>query len=184
MENMKQNLWSEAIRWVTTFVIVFAVVNVVQRFIIAPVIVDGMSMYPTLRDGDGTLLWRLDNQPDLFDIVVFGESEEINYVKRIVGLPGNHVAYRQGRLYIDNEPVDEMYINEEVFISNFTLEEICQFEQCDVIPEGYYFVLGDNRHRSEDSREMGLISEEQILGTVIWRHWPFSNFGRIENLEK
>ena len=181
-EKMKSNLWRELISWIKTFIIVFAVVTAVQRFIISPVRVDGMSMYPTLQDGDGTLLWMFDYQPSLFDIVVFRESENNYYVKRIVGLPGNHVKYHQGILHIDGEPIEEIYTNNEIFIENFTLQDVCQFERCDVIPEGYFFVLGDNRHRSEDSRDLGLISGEQILGSVVWRHWPFSSFGRVKQL--
>ena len=89
---------------------------------------------------------------------------------------------------MDGESIEEPYLDEGkslissngLFTQDFTLQEICQFNPCEVIPEGYYLVLGDNRPHSFDSRQIGLIHQDQILGQVIWTQWPVLHVGKIE----
>ena len=140
-------------------------------------------MYPTLENNDRLILWILNYQPQLFDIVVVELPNGEHYIKRIMGLPGHNIEYYQQQMYIDGNPVAEPFISYSNFTMDFTLKEICdinEFLDCEIIPEGYFLILGDNRNNSADSRHMGLVSEEQILGRATWRYWPIPSFGRIE----
>ncbi len=187
---------SEIFDWVKTFVIIFIAVTLIHKYVFTPVKVDGPSMYPTLHDGDSVILWELSYEPKPFDVVVFEYSPDVYYVKRVIGLPGQTVSYREDQLYINEMPVEEPYLDEGKslvtysgeFTWDFNSEEVCEINRlegetissCDVIPEGYYLVLGDNRPHSKDSRHIGLVSEEQILGKATWIQWPISHFGRVE----
>lgn len=192
----------EIFDWLKTIVTIFLVVTFIHSYVFTPVMVDGQSMYPTLHDGDSVILWELFYQPSLFDIVVFEVSSDTYFVKRIVGMPGQHVAYRNDQLYINGEAVEEVYLPEAMdrveamgshwnrslstFTEDFELEEICRhngFYDCAVIPEGYFLLLGDNRPNSKDSRHLGvgLVHESQIMGQSVWIQWPISRFGWIRD---
>ncbi|MDE5977812.1 MAG: signal peptidase I [Turicibacter sp.] len=183
-----KKVFHEIFDWVKTFIIIFIAVTLIHKYVFTPVKVDGPSMYPTLHDGDSVILWEFGYEPSLFDVIVFEYSTDVYYVKRVIGLPGQTVSYEGDQLYIDGEAIEEPYLENgkqlvpyiDEFTSSFTLEEICQFDSCDVIPEGYYLVLGDNRPHSKDSRDIGLIHKDQILGKATWIQWPLSNFGKIE----
>lgn len=195
-----KNVMREIFDWLKTIVAIFLVITFIHSYIFTPVLVDGQSMYPTLHDGDSVILWELFYEPSLFDIVVFQVTEDTYFVKRVVGVPGQEVAYRNDQLYIDGEPVDQPYLagakgqvaaldnrwspDMGTFTEDFELEDICRFngfEGCQVIPEGYYLMLGDNRPGSKDSRHIGLINQDQIMGRAIWVQWPMSRFGLIRD---
>ena len=177
----------EIFDWIKTFVVIFLVVTVVHKYIFTPVKVDGSSMYPTLHHEDSVILWEFNYQPELFDVIVFEYSQDVYYVKRIIGMPGDTVKYVDDRLYINEQPVEEPFLDEgkeaisyfDSFTTDFTLEGICQFEDCRVIPEGYYLVLGDNRQNSKDSRNIGLIREDQILGKATFISWPLERISGV-----
>lgn len=146
------------------FIIVISVI-LLRTFIVTPVIVDGDSMNNTLKDGQLLLLKKYDKSFNRFDIVVF-EYEDSRLVKRIIGLPGDHVRYEDGLLYINDEIVEDSFAS---ITKNFDLKYL-GYEQ---VPEGYYFVMGDNRNYSVDSRRIGLIKQEDINGTTSFSIWPF-----------
>lgn len=191
-----KKVFSEIFDWVKTFVIIFIAVTLIHKYVFTPVKVDGPSMYPTLHDGDSVILWELGYEPEPFDVIVFEYSPDVYYVKRVIGMPGQTVSYRDDQLYIDEMPVEESYLDEgkslvtysDEFTWDFNSEEVCEInrtegapiDSCHVIPEGYYLVLGDNRPHSKDSRHIGLVSEDKILGKATWIQWPLSRFGRIE----
>ena len=133
----------EVFDWVKTFVIIFIIVTLVHKYVFTPVKVDGPSMYPTLHDEDSVILWKLGYQPKPFDVVVFEYSPNVYYVKRVIGIPGQTVSYYDDQLYVDNQPVMENYLQRGKSVvaysgsltEDFTLEDICQFDECSVIPE-------------------------------------------------
>ena len=178
----------EILDWIKTFVVIFVIVTVVHKYIFTPVKVDGASMYPTLHHEDTVVLWELFYEPKAFDVIVFEYEPDVFYVKRVIGLPGDKVRYEDDQLYVNDVRQEEPYLETgkktmfytDHFTFDFTLDEICQFETCDVIPEGYYLVLGDNRPNSKDSRQFGLISEDQILGEAVLVNWPLERMGKIE----
>jgi len=150
------------------YIVIILVVILIRTFIATPVIVAGDSMVPTLEDNQILLLNKINynfNEIERYDIVVIkvGKSE---IIKRIIGLPGETVEYRNNTLYIDGHEINNQYNYDT---DDFTLKSICN---CDKIPKDKYLVLGDNRTVSSDSRIMGLIDQENILGNVNISIWP------------
>jgi len=141
--------------------------------------VDGKSMEPSLDDGNMLMVNRLAyNLQDAkrFDVVVFHANEDEDYVKRIIGLPGDEIEYRNERLYINNEPVEEPFLKNkikditETYTEDFKLEEKTGKQE---VPPNAVFVMGDNRPDSFDSRAIGFIDKKQIVGKVN-RQWTDS----------
>ena len=143
-------------------------VVLIRSFLVTPVIVSGDSMVPTLKDKELLLLNKINyrlNDIKRFDIVVIQlDNKEI--IKRVIGLPGEEVLYRNNALYIDGHEIKSDYNFET---EDFSLKTICN---CQRIPDDKYLVLGDNRSVSADSRIMGLIDKEDIQGSVEISLWP------------
>lgn len=196
-EQMKKLFW-ERYDWFKTVIIAFFIVTLVRQYVFKPLKVEGQSMYSTLHDRDSIILWELGSKPSQFDVIVYEYAEAVFHVKRIIGLPGQNIRYENDQLYIDGlavaepflklhqqQPVMNSYwdIDSRLFTENFVLQDICDhngFTNCEVIPEGYFLVLGDNRPESWDSRHVGLIREDQLKGTAVWVQWPLSRFGPIQ----
>ena len=164
------------IKEVIPYIVIIILVVIIRTYFVTPVIVSGDSMKPTLNDGE-MLLERKINYNDKtikrFNIVVIkGDKDEI--IKRIIGLPGEHISYKNNKLYVNDKLVKENFKFRDT--EDFNLEEVCT---CSKIPEGKYLVLGDNRPISKDSRIIGLIDNNDIKGKAVFRFWPISTFGSI-----
>ena len=160
------------------YVLILGGVILIRTFIVTPVIVSGDSMKPNLHNGELLLERKIGyNSTNIkrFDIVVIKEGQE-EIIKRIIGLPGEHISYKNNKLYVNDKVLEENFDFRKT--NDFNLEEICS---CNSIPEGKYLVLGDNRPISKDSRMIGLIDEKDILGKAVYRIWPISKFGNIYN---
>ena len=146
-----------------------------RTFIATPVRVDGDSMRDTLYDGDILILSKLSTTYNRFDIVVINYNNT-KLVKRIIGMPGENVEYKDNELYINGSKFNDI---ETSRTSNFSLEELYALKK---IPENYYFVMGDNRGNSLDSRDyrVGLIKKEDIVGKTIFRLFPFNKIGTVK----
>ena len=180
---------SEILEWAKALFIAFGLVLLIRYFLFTPIVVDGESMESTLDDGDRMVVNKIGyevGEPNRYDIVVFHASEDKDYIKRIIGLPGDHVAYKNDQLYINGEPQDEPYLEshkenlnegEGTLTEDFSLEERTGKA---IIPEGYVFVMGDNRRNSTDSRIIGLISMEEIIGNTSLVFWPPSEIGLVK----
>jgi len=158
------------------YVVIVVLVVIIRTFIITPVVVSGDSMKPNFHNGELLLVRKIgynSNSIERFDVVVV-KSEEEEIIKRIIGIPGEHISYKNNKLYVNDKIVEEPFISRDT--NDFNLEEICT---CSIIPEGKYLVLGDNRPISKDSRTIGLIDEEEIIGKAVFRFWPISKFGGI-----
>ena len=157
------------------YVIGVAIVLLIANFIAKPVVVRGSSMNPTLNNFDICISNRLSivlgGTIDRFDIVV-AQTEEGEIVKRVVGIPGDTVAMRNGVLYVNGEAVEESYID---YPANYEMAET-------VVEEGHYFVLGDNRASSKDSHvsTVGQIPREDIKGHVRLVIYPFNAIRTIQ----
>lgn len=143
--------------------------------------VDGSSMNPTLEDGDNLwvdkLSYRFGN-PKRFDVIIFNYDEDTTYVKRVIGLPGETVRIDQdGHIFINDQLLKEDYGKEVILPTN-----LGRASQPVVLGEDEYFVLGDNRNNSQDSRwaDVGNVNRKDIVGKVILRIYPFSKFGTIK----
>lgn len=156
------------IKEILPYVLIIIAVILIRTFIITPVRVDGASMDQTLEDGQTLLLYKLANV-DYGDIVVLDEEKEGEIIiKRIIGMPGDTVSIRDNTIYVNGEEVEEDYAYGET--SDY--EEI-------TLDDDEYFILGDNRPISKDSRYFGPVKEDEIIGKVIFRLWPFNKFGTI-----
>lgn len=149
----------------------------IVNFIAVRSIVDGNSMYPLLNDGDNLIVEKISyyfHEPERFDVIVFELKNEpgTHYIKRIIGLPGERVRVADGIVYINGEPLTEdVYGREPMEKSYRAAEEI-------TLGEDEYFVLGDNRNHSQDSRTVyvGNVERKQFVGRAWLRFWPFSAF--------
>ena len=160
------------IKEIMSYLIIILIVVIIRTFIVTPVKVDGLSMYPTLNDKDVLLLKKYDRSFERFDIVVI-KFNNTKLVKRIIGLPGESVKIANNNLYINHSLVEDVKL--DVKTEDFSISELGY----DIIPEGYYFVLGDNRVNSVDSRTsaVGLISKDDIIGVTSFRIFPFNKIG-------
>lgn len=176
---------SEFWEWVKAIAFALMLSFVIKQFLFTPVLVKGASMMPTLKDQDRVIVNKIGptlQSYDRFDIVVIEMNEETNYIKRIIGLPGDKIEYKDDQLYINGEKYNEPYLDQYknelkdtgTLTYDFTLEQNLGET---TVPEGHYFVLGDNRRVSNDSRnpEVGFISEEQIMGTTNIICWPMEH---------
>lgn len=151
------------------FVIIVGLILTI-KYVVSLEQVVGPSMQPNYRSGDLLVLNKISyrfRNPRLFEVVVISNDETKYMIKRIIGLPGDHIAYKDNKLYINGEVTKE-YFDIEGVTNDFSLSEL----EYDVIPDNYYFVMGDNRENSLDSRYYGLIKKDQILGKVQFRLWP------------
>ena len=143
--------------------------------------VDGDSMNPTLEDGD--MLWVSKiaytiGKPHRFDVIIFKYDENDTYVKRIIALPGERIRIdNEGNIYINDLLIEEHYGKEPIMASN-----VGRAGQDVLLGEDEYFVLGDNRNNSHDSRwaDVGNVSKEDIIGKVSFRVYPFNKFGKVK----
>ena len=138
-------------------------------------IVRGSSMAPRIHDGDRILIDHFSYMMapvERGDIVVlkYPLDPTVAYIKRVIGLPGDHVVLEEGRVFVNGTPLEEPYVDDPDAYSDVDVE---------VLP-AHYFVLGDNRRRSCDSREFGQVPGDYVRGKVDLRVWPPARFGRID----
>lgn len=176
---MMKNMNSELLEWGKA--ILFAVVlGLLITQIIRPTLVSGDSMLPTLDDGDYLIIYRLAyalDDPEPGDVVVFHtdltttDGIKKDLIKRVIAVPGDRIIIEGGEVYVNGDLLDEDYIYEDQTRGTVDM----------LIPEGYIFVMGDNRGVSLDSRNpsVGLVPVEEILGKVVLRLFPFNKFGSI-----
>lgn len=145
-------------------------VILLRTFVITPVTVDGQSMEPTLHNNNVLLLEKYNKSYNRFDVVVLNKNGE-KLIKRIIGLPGEYIAYKDNILFIDHVQTED--IGNIPKTADFELSDYGY----DVIPEDYYFVLGDNRVNSSDSRVFGLVHKDDIIGTASFRIYPINELG-------
>ncbi|MBU5266204.1 signal peptidase I [Virgibacillus proomii] len=167
---------------VTTILLGAMIIFLCRSTFFASYVVEGESMEPTLNDGNllmvNTFVYDL-TEVDRFDVIVFHANQKEDYVKRVIGIPGDKISYRDDKLYINGEYVEEAFldnytharISDKPRTESFTLKEITGEE---TVPEGKLFVMGDNRQESLDSRSFGFISETQLVGKVDVKYWPLS----------
>ena len=148
-----------------------------RTFVLTPVEVVGNSMEPALHDGNEVLV-RKYGKVKRFEIVIFTLSNGKTCVKRIIGLPGDMISYKDDTLYVNGKAVDESFLDDvkrqyNTYTSDFSLNELIGKKR---VPKNQYFVLGDNRRISKDSRTIGTIKSEWISGRVLLNYWPITSF--------
>jgi signal peptidase I len=179
----KNELWE----WIKALVVAVLLAAVIRYFFFAPIVVDGLSMMPTLHDHDRMIVNKFSykvGEPERFDIIVFHAPENKDYIKRVIGLPGDTVEYRDDVLYVNGKAYEEPYLEElknetldGSLTEPFTLKEKIGQE---TVPEGELFVMGDNRRYSKDSRHIGTVPMEKVLGETSLVYWPIEDLGIVK----
>jgi len=174
-EKEKKTPMQELREWVVTLLVAIVIALVVRSFLFEPVRVDGSSMSTTLSNGEVMFVTKpeyLLGDPQRFDVVIchYPGRGNTNFVKRVVGLPGDTVEVKGGYLYVNGEQYDEPYITHR---PDYTLSAY-------TVPEGQYFVLGDNRSNSNDSHLIGPIDRDMIKGHVRSVFWPLDAWRTIK----
>ncbi len=174
---MSKKVMKEVISWLLVFVIAIVAATLIKEFIIFNVEVPTGSMENTIEIGDRVVTSRLSylsSNPRRGDIVVFPypDDEELDYIKRIIGLPGERIEGKDGLVYIDGEPLEESYVK-EALDSDFGPYDV---------PEDSYFMMGDNRNNSQDSRywENKFLARDKIEGKAILKYPKFHWFGSVD----
>ena len=171
---MKPELKKEIIEWVKTIGLSIILALIITS-VVKPTVVKGISMNPTLVENDYLIIYKLAYKseiPKFKDIVVFESDlkqengKEKDLVKRIIGVPGDHIVVKDGEVYLNEKQLSESYINDGYTDGQVDL----------VVPKGKVFAMGDNRLNSMDSRsqEVGLVDMDDILGKVVVRLYPFN----------
>ena len=177
----KKGVSREVISFSIYLLSVLILTYLVITFVVQRTVVTGDSMMPTLSDGDNILVGKMDyrfKNPKRFDVVVFPYSYEANtyYIKRIIGLPGETVTINErGEIYINDQLLEENYGAEVIRNPGLALDNV-------YLKSDEYFVLGDNRNHSADSRDpsVGCVTKDQIVGKAIFRTYPFSAWGSVK----
>lgn len=180
-----RNLWLFFLDFLETIVVSLAIFAVVYIFLFQPHQVDGRSMEPNFHNGEYILTDKLSyriHPPKRGDVVVFHspQDERVDFIKRIVGVPGDTLEVSGGHVYLNGTRLEEDYINDpgQVLAGRFMHED-----QSIEVTDGHYLVMGDNRLHSSDSREWGLVTTAEIVGRAFFRYWPASEFGIVKTAE-
>ncbi|MBI4991240.1 signal peptidase I [Candidatus Gottesmanbacteria bacterium] len=167
-----------------TIVVALSIFVVVYLFLVQPHEVKGSSMEPNFQNNDYILTDKISlklHEPSRGDVVIFKapRNPDVDYIKRIIGLPGERVKILGGAVYINGLRLSEPYLTSStnLFPGSF-LQEGVEI----TVPEGEYFVMGDNRSHSSDSREFGPIPQSLIIGKAIFRYWPIVKGGLISKI--
>lgn len=202
-QSRMNNFIKETVNILLSVLVAFILFVFIRTFLFFPFEVVGQSMEPTLLSGDRLILNRL-GSVDRFDVVVFPAPDDPDsgeeYVKRIIGLPGDEIKYVEDNLYINGNLTNEHYlepskeelqkkleenpeqVNFTQITNDFSLLDISSGDSA-VVPPDTYFVLGDNRQNSKDSRVFGFLNQETVEGTASLRIWPLDRIGFLEKNE-
>lgn len=166
------------IEFFQTLIVFFAIGSIIYGFIAQPHKVSGLSMYPNFNDGDYIITDKLTpkfHEYSKGEIIVFKKKDRHDdFIKRIIGLPGDKIRVSDGKVYINNQALVEPYLKNGPYTSAGLFAEENQEV---IVPENSYFVLGDNRNVSSDSREWGFVERDEIKGEVVLRYWPKYSIG-------
>ena len=178
-----------ALEYAAIVVVAVLVALAVQAWLLKPYRIPSGSMLDTLRPGDRVLVNRVVyhlRDPERGDVIVFRypENPEVVFIKRVVGVPGDVLGVRDGRLYVNGGKVAEPYVHRtggridptvaQATVAGSTMHDPWSLAEPYRIPEGNYFVMGDNRTDSDDSRDWGTVPRTAIVGEGLATYWPLS----------
>lgn len=173
-----RKLYSALVDLFETLVIAGGIFVVIYAFLFRPFQVNGQSMFPTFHDGEyilTNLITLRVNKLDRGDVIVFKSptNQEKDFIKRVIGLPGDNVMVKDGKVFVNNKQLDESAYLPNDFVTHpgTFLEEGAPI----TVPKDFYIVMGDNRDFSSDSREWGFVPNDKIIGKSMVVYWPPSS---------
>lgn len=181
------NTIKEIFQWIQYIIAAVIIALLIRAFIFEPVLVDGHSMDNTLNNGQRLIEYKLGyffSPPKRGDVIVLQyqkgilkylplpDPKEIDYIKRVIGVPGDEVDFKDGKVYINGKELNEPYAKGRTLPLGMKVPA--------VVPPNNVFVLGDNRENSSDSRRIGFIDYSRIRGKATIRIWPLKNIGLIK----
>lgn len=175
-ESKPFNITKEALSWGKDILIAIIIALFIRQFVLAHTVIPSGSMLPTIQIDDHIIVNKLSYrlaEPERGDIIVF--HEEIDLIKRVVALPGEEIDLKDGKIHINGKPLEEKYLNEPM---DTDITGNISFPY--TVPENSYFVMGDNRNWSKDSRFFGAIGKEKIFAKAGLRIWPLQSFGFVK----
>lgn len=165
--------------WIRDLSLAVVIAVVVILFLYQPVKVEGTSMMPTLQDQErifiNKFVYRLGaDEISRGDTVVFWYPNDVSksYIKRVIGIPGDRVEIEHGQVVVNGKPLDEVYVPPEYRDQ--------QSMESRIVPRGEYFVLGDHRSSSNDSRAWGMVPRPYIYGKAVFAYWPLDKLGPVQ----
>lgn len=166
-----RNFLLDVLETVVISLLLFLAINAVS----ARIRVDGQSMVPTFKDGEFVIVDKISyrfHDARRGDVIVFHypRDPQQEYIKRVIGLPGDQIDIRNGKVYVNGSVLNEPYINAQP-----------RYELQTVVPAGELFVLGDNRNNSSDSHDWGTVPEDFVVGKAVFVYWPINEVGVIQS---
>lgn len=198
---IQNKVLKEVVDWIMVIVVAFVAAFLIRKFLFTMVLVDGHSMDYTLADGDRLCVIKLNYEPEGGDIVVFDPygDDSRPYIKRVIALSGQTVFVDgDGTVFVDGTALSEDYTgsvsNHGISFAADAAGKPVPSDEPDLIyqwitptkdnpykvPEGYIFVMGDNRANSRDSRDIGPVNKKDIVGEAVFRVYPFNSFGLLK----
>lgn len=177
---MKNEIWE----WIKALLIAAALVSLIRLFIFAPFIVEGGSMEPNFHTGERLIVNKLIydfRKPERGEIVIFHAPAGLDYIKRVIALPGETVKIQDNKVYVNGKELNEPYIQAAIDEKAKTGEKYNHDYPETQVPEGTVFVLGDNRLNSTDSRKIGPVPDNKIVGRADIRFWPLKKIRFIRH---
>ncbi|MCR5743724.1 MAG: signal peptidase I [Lachnospiraceae bacterium] len=178
------NIWREILSYVKILIVAFIAAYLITHFLIINCVVPTGSMLDTIQLKDriiGSRLSYIFSEPERGDIVIFyypgDEKHKTIYIKRLVGLPGDTIEVRDNKIYLNGSetPLDEPYLS-DTYLSGGSFANYGPY----TIPEGEYFMMGDHRNGSSDSRNWGTVSREDIMGKALFIYFPFDDISWLD----
>ncbi len=169
----------EGLQWLKAFVLAVLIALFVKHFLLTTYVVEGKSMMPSIQGGNRLIVNKADyhiTEPHRFEVIIFHANKTEDYVKRVIGLPGDKIVYKHDVLYVNGKAVKEPYLDpyKKKLISGQLTNDFSLMEETGraTVPKGKLWVMGDNRQISDDSREFGFVDMHQVVGKVDVRFWP------------
>ncbi len=185
----KNSFLKEVFEWVKAIAIALVVAFLLRNYVLTLAKVSGESMEPTLQNADRLYVNRVAYTPQKGDVIIFEPASDPGrpYIKRVIATEGDtlYIDFKTGDVFVNDELIDEPYINEPThlmgsYISLLQMSGNYSKEKPIKIEEGYFWAMGDNRNASKDSRELGQIPVEELIGHATFRFWPLDNIGTVD----
>ncbi|MDP5273418.1 signal peptidase I [Chengkuizengella sp. 2205SS18-9] len=184
-EKYTNSYLNTAWEWIKSILIAVALVVIIRSFLFTPTVVSGQSMEPSFFNTDKLIVNKIlysIREPERGEVIIFEANQEQDFIKRVIALPGETVEVKGDQVFVNGELLDEPYIQDEIDAAkkNGGTYNNLDFPEA-IVPEGRLFVMGDNRPNSQDSRRIGFITYDQVIGRADLVFWPIQDIGLVSH---